>query len=596
MTVWALVGIPIKAVLIYLWGLHRQVWVKTSIRDLWTLMQVVGLGALTLTSLAFVVGDYFDVPRSVPMMSAMVSLGMMALVRVVARLWDERRQLLKVPTHMGKRILIIGAGDAGTLLAREMLRHPASGLVPVGFLDDEPGKRGAKIGGLLVLGALSELEKVAEKTGAQEILIAMPSAPGKVVRQVVDQAQKMGLTQRTMPGLHEILSGKISLSHLRQVNLEDLLRRDPVKLNTAEIAHYIEGRTVLITGAGGSIGSEIVRQVCRFSPRRLVLVGRGESSVYQIEQEIKRRFSHIPYVAYIADVRNSAKLEQIFDETKPQVIFHAAAHKHVPFMEANPDEAVFNNVGGTLNLVRLALRYGIERFVNISTDKAVNPTSVMGASKRVAEYAVNWASERAAPGQSFVSVRFGNVLGSRGSVVPLFQEQIKNGGPITVTHPEMTRFFMTIPEAAQLVLQAGGLGENGRVYVLDMGDPVKIVDLARDVIRLSGLTPDEDIKIQFSGMRPGEKLYEELLTDQEGTGATHHQQIFVAKSGQTAELFDLYLESLFDAARSANYPKIRELFLQLIPTYSPQNHSAPKVYVPTAGKHPATKRVNKTTN
>jgi len=467
-------------------------------------------------------------------------------------------------------VLIVGAGEAGTMLAREMLRHPEAGLLPVGFLDDDPAKQHQKIMGIPVLGPISSLPQVAASTHADEVLIAIPSAPGKVVRRVVELARQVGLRHRIVPGIYEILSGKVAISQIRNVDVEDLLRRDPVQLDTSEITDYLEGRVVLVTGAGGSIGSEIVRQVARFRPRRILLLGRGENSLYQIEREIERTWPEMDWRTIVADVRDREKMQHVFTTYAPEVVFHAAAHKHVPMMEANPDEAIFNNVGGTKNVVELALEYGVERFVNISTDKAVNPTSVMGASKRVAEYLVQWAAQRAKPGQAFVSVRFGNVLGSRGSVIPLFKEQIAKGGPVTVTHQDMTRYFMTIPEAAQLVLQAGGLGNNGAVYVLDMGEPVRIADLVRDLIRLSGLEPGADIEIIYTGIRPGEKLFEELLTAEEGTEASKHSHIFVAKGNASGLEERLALiEELFDAARKRDPAEIRAVFKRLVPTFSP---------------------------
>jgi FlaA1/EpsC-like NDP-sugar epimerase len=382
---------------------------------------------------------------------------------------------------------------------------------------------------------------------------------------VVDLAREANVAYRIIPGVFEILSGKVGISQIRSVSLEDLLRRDPVKLETSQIAGYLEGRTVLVTGAGGSIGSEIVRQVCRFAPKKLVLLGRGENSVYLIQQELRRTYPEVDVEAVIGDVRDLTTLRRAFSSFLPQVVFHAAAHKHVPLMEDNPWEAIINNVRGTSNVVELCLEFEVERLVNVSTDKAVNPTSVMGASKRCAEFLVQRGAVRA-KGQ-FVSVRFGNVLGSRGSVIPLFQEQIKAGGPVTVTHPDMTRYFMTIPEASQLVLQAGGLAENGAVYVLDMGEPVKIVDLAKDVIRLSGYEVGRDIEIKFSGVRPGEKLFEELLTAEEGTSASKHTKIFIAKEVAMPSQFETNLEQLYTAAANQDGEGVRSMLKKLIPTF-----------------------------
>ena len=427
-----------------------------------------------------------------------------------------------------RRVLIAGAGDAGVLMAREMLRNPEAGRRPVGFVDDDPTKKRKSFVGLRVLGTLDELGRAADLVEADEVLVAMPSHSGDVIRRVVEQAREAGLEHRTIPAIHDLATGRVSVSMIREVDVEDLLRRDPVRLDEGPIEAYVRGRVVLVTGAGGSIGSEIVRQVAGFGAAQVVLLGRGENSVYAVDRELTRTHPHIKRHAVICDVRDRRSLEGVFERYRPAVVFHAAAHKHVPLMEANPEQAVWNNVGGTRNVAELAVAYGVERLVNISTDKAVNPTNVMGASKRAAEMVVA-ETARQCHSCTMVSVRFGNVLGSRGSVVPLFRDQIRRGGPVTVTHPDMVRYFMTIPEAAQLVLQAGAFAENGRVYVLDMGDPVRIADLARDLVMLSGFEPDRDIQITFSGTRPGEKLFEELLLAEEGTEPSPHEKIHVAR-------------------------------------------------------------------
>ena len=568
---YTLIGIPIKAALIWIFGLFRQSWQKVGIRDLYSLVKSIGIGALLLSAVGFFIYPHQVIPRSVPIIEGVFALFFLGGARFISRLlYEKGRSFIPGEGRPAKRVLIVGAGEAGTMMAREMLRHPEAGLIPVGFLDDDPGKRGHRFLGLPILGGINDLPAALERTRADEVLIAIPSAPGQTVRQVVEMARRVGVNYRIIPGIYEILSGKISVSQIRDLDVEDLLRREPVKLNIEEISRYIEGRTILVTGAGGSIGSEIVRQVARFRPRRVILLGRGENSLYQIERELEHSWPELKWRTVVADVRDKEKLDFVFATYGPEVVFHAAAHKHVPMMEANPDEAVFNNIGGTQNVVEMALKHNVERLVNISTDKAVNPTSVMGASKRAAELVVQIAAKRAKPGQAFVSVRFGNVLGSRGSVIPIFKQQIQNGGPVTVTHPEMTRYFMTIPEAAQLVLQAGGLGDNGAVYVLDMGDPVKIVDLARDLIKLSGLVPGEDIDIVYSGTRPGEKLFEELLTAEEGASASKHEKIYIAKvSIEDPRLLEERLQVLFSCARARDPQCIRRAFKELIPTYSP---------------------------
>ncbi len=568
--VYLVIGLPVRAAMIWGFGLHRQAWSMVGARDLFQLAAAVGLGTVVLFFVALGLTGFVFVPRSVPAIAGTLALLLLGGARFAARLLREaagRRAVGK-----GRRVLIAGAGEAGTMLAREMLRHPEAGLVPVGYLDDALAKQRLHLAGLRVWGGLDDLPRVARRLRADEVLIAIPSAPGEVVRRVVDAARAAGVGYRIMPALHEILSGRVSIGELREVDLEDLLRREPVRLDLDEIAGYLKGRTVLVTGAGGSIGSELVRQVLRFDPREVVLLGHGENSLFALSQELDRRQPRPLCRAVVADVRLREDLEAVFREARPQVVFHAAAHKHVPLMEENPAAAVRNNVLGTANLVELALEHGVERFVNVSTDKAVNPTSVMGATKRVAEYLVQRAARRAGPGQAFVSVRFGNVLGSRGSVVPTFRGQIRRREPVTVTHPEMKRYFMTIPEAAQLVLQAGGLGENGAVYVLDMGEPVRILDLAEDLIRLSGLEPGVDIPIVFTGMRPGEKLFEEILTAEEGTVASRHEKIFVARSSPPPEgEFEAGLAELLAAADAGDGAAIRAALHRLVPTY----HSAP---------------------
>jgi FlaA1/EpsC-like NDP-sugar epimerase len=396
----------------------------------------------------------------------------------------------------------------------------------------------------------------------------MPSETGDVIRRVVDKASSTNARYRIIPPFTDLLSGKVSISQLREVDVEDLLKRKPVSLSTDAIERYIEGRRILVTGAGGSIGSEIIRQISRFNPKHVIFLGRGENSIHQLVREINEFYPNLDYCIRITDVRDYQSLRKIFQNDKPEVIFHAAAHKHVPLMEENPSQAILNNVLGTKNLVELALENEVSHFVNISTDKAVNPTSVMGASKRIAEHIVEWGASEAGESNTFVSVRFGNVLGSRGSVVPIFKDQIKKGGPITVTHPDMIRYFMTIPEASQLVLQAGALNNNGAVFVLDMGEPVNIQQMARDLIRLSGLEPDKDIEIEFSGIREGEKLYEELLTAEEGTDMTQHEKIFMARKTEVLSNLQERIENLHRVALEGDKDQIKSEIYNMVPTYT----------------------------
>jgi FlaA1/EpsC-like NDP-sugar epimerase len=545
----------------FLFNLHLQSWSKFAFADLSNIVKMVISVAFFATLILLSVANNFGLARSLGILDGLLTLMFMCAIRWFSRYWRETRLGNEVSPDQRQRVLVIGAGEAGSLVVREMLRHPETGLYPVGFLDDNKRKVGQQIASVPVLGTSDDLELAIRSHGVNEVLIAIPSAEGKVIRGLVDRinAMKSGIKYRTIPGVYELLTGKISINRIRDVEIEDLLRRPTIKLDTDKILGYIEGKTVMITGAGGSIGSEIVRQVCRFHPKELILFGHGENSIYQLERELDRNWPEVAYTSVIGALQNGVRLDYVFRRYTPQVVFHTAAHKHVPLMESNPEEAVFNNIVGSKNVVNLALKYGVSHFVNISTDKAVNPTSVMGASKRMVEYIVQDAARRAKENQIFVSVRFGNVLGSRGSVIPLFKQQIAAGGPVTVTHPDMMRYFMTIPEASQLVLQASGQGKNGEIYILDMGEPVRIVDLARDLIRLSGLEPDVDIKIEFSGMRPGEKLFEELMTKEERGASTPHEKIFVATVQPfSSEELDATITRMQDAALNSDHLAIRK--------------------------------------
>ncbi|THF87136.1 polysaccharide biosynthesis protein [Deinococcus sp. KSM4-11] len=555
------IGLPIKALALARSRESRQIWRYVTFEDLFRLTRVVGLVTVIMLGLTPFLRLRLHVPWFLAVSEGIIALSLLAGLRFVTRWWFGRSNQVGT-NNPGTRVLIAGAGDAGRLMAAELLRFPQNGLKPVGFIDDAIAKLGMQLMGLPVLGGRADLPHAMEQVRPELLIIAMPSAGGAVIRAYADAARAVGLPTRTVPGLYELLGGHVTVNELRQVSVDDLLRRPPVELDQASIALYVRGRTVLVTGAGGSIGSELVRQLARFHPQRLILVGRGENSVFAIEQEMRRDWPEIDVLALVADVRHFGRLDTIFSEQCPAVVFHAAAHKHVPLMEAAPSEAIRNNIFGTRNVADLCLKHGVQRLVNISTDKAVNPTSVMGASKRVAEMIIADAARRARNDQSFVSVRFGNVLGSRGSVVPTFMQQIRAGGPITVTHPDMTRYFMTIPEASRLVLQAGALADNGKVYVLNMGKPVRIVDLAQDVIRLSGA---RDIDVVFSGMRPGEKLYEELLTSSEGTVTTQHSEIFSAQLEQLepAALSSLLAE-LQDAANHEDGRRIRRTLHEAI--------------------------------
>lgn len=543
-------------------------WHCSSVRDLVHLFKTVTIFGLILAASMFLFPKGNSVPRSIPLITAILAFLLMGGMRLSTRLFFERRGPVNSRSIVPKRVLIIGAGEAGIMIAREMSRHPEAGLEPIGFLDDDPSKKHEILAGLPVCGSINDLPAVTEFREIEEVLISIPSAEGALVRRIVDLARQTKIPYRLVPGIYEVLSGAVNISHIREVDVADLLGRDPVSLDPGAISQYLTGKRILVTGAGGSIGSEIVRQICGFGPEKIILLGKGENSLFWAENNVMAKFPEIPFDTIVADVRKRSKMRRVFETFRPQVVFHAAAHKHVPMMEKNPDQAILNNIGGTQVLADLSLEFGVEMFVNISTDKAVNPTSVMGATKRIAEMVVRDAASRSTEGCSFVSVRFGNVLGSRGSVIPLFKEQIKRGGPVTVTHPEMTRFFMTIPEAAQLVLQAAALDDSGTVYVLDMGKPVRIKDLAKDLIQLSGFEPHVDIEITYTGIRPGEKLFEETLTAEEGTTSTRHDKIFIAPQKELPPSFAEKLELLLDAAKRGEDTEIlRQNIKEIVPAF-----------------------------
>ncbi|MBT9177405.1 MAG: UDP-N-acetyl-alpha-D-glucosamine C6 dehydratase [Firmicutes bacterium] len=524
-----IVAVPLYLVVYYYFGLYRRMWRYASVDDLLVIAGAVSLATACLFTLR-VVNPASGFPRSVIIMTWLINIAAVGGMRFVVRLGTGL--LSRQNGHRTKRALIIGAGDAGRILVSELDKHRELDYFPIGFLDDDACKVGLSICGLPVLGTTALLEEMVKSQSIDQVIIAMPSASLSKTRDLTQRSIALGIKPLIVPGLYSILNEDVKVSSLREVQLEDLLQRPEIKLDSASISGYLASKTVLITGAGGSIGGELARQVAGFSPARLLLLGRGENSIYDIHRELAAKHPALSITALIADVQDAERIDYIFDTHRPAVVFHAAAHKHVPLMEANPTEAIKTNVLGTQTLARAALRSLTERFVLVSTDKAVNPTSVMGATKRMAEHIVQ--SYNGSCQTKFMVVRFGNVLGSRGSVIPLFKEQIAKGGPVTVTHPEMTRYFMTIPEAVSLIIQAGAMGQGGEVFVLDMGKSVKILDLARELVSLSGLKPDIDIAITFTGMRPGEKLYEELFAPEEGTLATMHKQILIAKQPPTA--------------------------------------------------------------
>lgn len=525
--------------------LYNRMWRYASMGE----MKMIVLAGLLSSALIYVLNFWLspvvDLPympsRSVWLIEGILSLAFLAGSRLVLRLLQERyrpHELARLNAFVQNpsRVLIAGAGDSGAVMLREVQNNRSLGLHIVGFVDDDPNKRRLSINSVPVLGDRNAIPDLVKRHKIDQIIIAMPTAPGSELREIVQICERAGIQPRTVPGLYELLDGTAQLAQVRNVSIEDLLRREPIQTDTAAVADLLRGRRVLVTGAGGSIGSELCRQILRCRPAELILLGHGENSIFEIHNELalenRRTLGEgVQIKALIADIRFGNRLDILFRRHRPQIVFHAAAHKHVPLMEANPAEAITNNVIGTRNVVQAARAAGVERFVMISTDKAVNPTSVMGASKRAAELIVHETAVQS--GLPYMAVRFGNVLGSRGSVVLTFRKQIATGGPVTVTHPDMRRYFMTIPEAVQLVLQAAVLGQGGEVFLLDMGEPVKIVDLATDLIRLSGLEVGRDIELVFTGLRPGEKLYEELFLPDEHYERTRHEKIFIAGNAST---------------------------------------------------------------
>ncbi|MGB4491241.1 MAG: nucleoside-diphosphate sugar epimerase/dehydratase [Halanaerobiales bacterium] len=546
-------------------NLYNRIWQYASIGELLTIFKVSALINLLLVFYIYISRSSF--PRSVILINFMTEIFMLGALRFGLRLLKDYsiNNNLLVPRT---RVLIIGAGDAGEIIIREMNKHPELGKKIIGLIDDDLGKANLEMHGLKVLGNRYDIPKVIEKYAVDEVIIAMPSARGKDIKEIYNLSIQNDVRVKIVPGVYELINGNVNLSQIREVKVEDLLGREQVKLDIKKIARDVEGRTVMVTGAGGSIGSELCRQIARFKPWRLLMLDNYENSLYYLDLELKKGFPDIEIIPIISCVRDKERLDNLFASYRPDLVFHAAAHKHVPLMEYNPGEAVKNNIFGTRNLLEVADRYKVDKFVLISTDKAVNPTNVMGATKRVAEMLVQAMNKRSQT--KYMAVRFGNVLGSNGSVIPLFKKQIATGGPVTVTHEEVTRYFMTIPEAVQLVIQAAALGRGGEVFVLDMGEPVKIIDLAKDLIKLSGLKLGEDIDIEITGLRPGEKLYEELLHDTENSIRTEHERIYITRleeidpAALAAALEDLWEESCQDNAIA-----IIRLLMDLVETYKP---------------------------
>ncbi len=513
----------VQGAVLFWFGVFRSVWRFVSLNDLVAILKAAIVGTAVVMTVIFLAVRLGNVPRSVPALYLMLLIAFLAGPRLLYR-WFTERQMILGP---GKRVLIVGAGQAGEMLIRDLMRGAGRDYQPVGIVDDKPRRQGQYLHGVPVVGTCEEIQDLSDSLDVDLIMLAIPSASSSQMRRVVNYCERSEVPFRTVPDLDALISGKVSIDELREVSIEDVLGREPVALDWRAISMGLEGRTILITGAGGSIGTELCRQISRLGPGKLVLLDNSEFNLYSIEMELRHEFCELSMVFHLGDVSDVATARRVFELNKPDVVFHAAAYKHVPMLEDQVREAIKNNVIGTRNLALEADRSGCSEFVLISTDKAVNPSNVMGASKRMAEIFCQNLDQRSET--SFITVRFGNVLGSAGSVIPLFRKQIIEGGPVTVTHPEIERYFMTIPEACQLIMQASVIGSGGEIYVLDMGEPVKIHYLAEQMIRLSGKEPGSDIKISYTGLRPGEKLYEELFHDSEHLEPTRHEKIFLAR-------------------------------------------------------------------
>ncbi len=565
----------IKTIVFWRFGLSHGWWRYVSLSDVIDVFKANAVASLAFMLYVVFVQGLPGVPRSVLILDGVFCFLLSCGVRFLTRAFREN-YFPSLNRHLKDRdrVLIVGAGNAGQMLVREFRNNPNISKTVVGLIDDDPEKRSRRFQGIPVLGGQEDLKTLCRMHQVKEVIIAIPSATGRQLRPILEQCQGVGVTVKTLPGVGDLIEGRVTIQQVRPVDVEDLLGREPVQIEVERVRSFLKGKHVLVTGGAGSIGSELCRQVARFQPSKLILFDNAESPLFFIEKELAEKFPDVPIVAIIGDVRYRARVEAIFDEFQPQVVFHAAAYKHVPMMEHNPAEAANNNVRGTKVVADAAHAFKAENFVMVSTDKAVNPTNIMGATKRAAELYVQDLSRRSKT--NFVTVRFGNVLASAGSVVPIFKAQIAAGGPVKVTHPEVTRFFMTIPEATQLVLQAGSMGKGGEIFLLDMGEPVKILHLAEQLIRLSGLTPYEDIDIEFTGLRPGEKLFEELLLSGEGITQTAHEKIRVARAAFcNSKRLAALIEELYQAERALDLTRVRSLLRKIVPEYLPPDPKDP---------------------
>lgn len=572
-TLFALTIIPLlfsRLTSCWYFGIFKGLWSYTGIEDLLNIIKASFLGTLLFSLYIFAMTRGEGFPRSILIIDLAYNILFIGGIRMAVRLYKEGTGKIKLKASSdAKNVLIVGAGDAGEMILREMQHNPKLGYNPVGFVDDDRSKRKETIHGVAVLGNTRDMCRVVRDYSVDEVVVALPSATGKAMRRIVNTCKRAGVKFKTLPFIGNLIDGKVSVSQIRDVDIEDLLGRDAVDLDMSLIGKELANKVIMVTGAAGSIGSELVRQVALFNPKKIVLFERGENDLYNFEMELKRKSLNTKLVYFVGDVRERERVRECMELHRPTYIFHAAAYKHVPMMEMNPAEAVKNNIFGTKVLVDLACEYNVEKFVLISTDKAVRPTNVMGATKRVAELILQSKAASEGGNTHFIAVRFGNVLGSNGSVIPLFKKQIADGGPVTLTHPEITRYFMTIPEAVQLVIQAGAMGDGGEIFLLEMGEPVKIRDLAENLIRLSGLTPGEDIEIAYTGLRPGEKLYEELLIDGEGIKKTHHKKIWVLEGTKAdTEFIDSILKDIEIASKEGKDSEVKSILKKLVPEYN----------------------------
>mgnify|MGYP001057731246 FL=1 len=569
-----LINVVITLIIFYIFRLYNSVWRYASDTELVNIIIAVVICAAMQPVIFWILNTH--VPRSYPFFYAFFMMMFTGGVRFSYRIMRmlQNRRLNRIGGKSRINCMIVGAGAAGNAILKEIETSNYLSMHVVCAIDDHPGCHGKYLRGVPIVGGREKIQESVDKYGVDEIIIAIPSASRATLKPILEICKETGCRMRILPGMYQIINGEVNVSKLREVQIEDLLGRDPIQVNVDEIIGYVSGKTVLVTGGGGSIGSELCRQIAQHNPKRLIIFDIYENGVYEVQQELKQKYPHLNMEVLIGSVRNTARVEEVFKLYRPDIVYHAAAHKHVPLMEVSPHEAIKNNVFGTLKVARAADEYGVRRFVLISTDKAVNPTNIMGASKRICEMIIQDMNRKSKT--EYVAVRFGNVLGSNGSVVPLFKKQIEAGGPVTVTHPDIIRYFMTIPEAVSLVLQAGAYAKGGEIFVLDMGEPMKIDDLARNLIKLSGYRVDDEIKIEYTGLRPGEKMYEELLMNEEGLTETANKMIYIGKPIEIDdEKFEQQLEQL-RAASQAEESDIRAEVAKIVPTYHYETGEASK--------------------